>query len=339
MTQSTSRKLNKFKTRLPDKNAFVIETEPDFPRLHQLCIASGKRGGGKSVAIANFIKTCKEKAYYDRVWLITPTYWSNKPIWDIAEIAEEDIYEPSVTVLKDIINLVESERAEWDQFLQMKDMYKKFQKDIKKPINRLDPDLLLEYQDLDFFEGPPVWKYKNEVPPRLGLIIDDALGTPLLSKPSAGLVNLAIKHRHIGRGLGVSIFMLVQSYCAQGGINRAIRENTTMLLLFKVNQACQIKKLYEEADVDMSEQQFIALCKEVHQIDYNFLLMDFAPKHPSRTATHVRRSCRAASARRHTAWICPARRPGSSAVLPRRSSCVHVRAAIDETGWNMDARP
>ena len=31
----------------------------------------------------------------------------------------------------------------------------------------------------------------------------------------------------------------------------------------------------------MSEQQFIALCKEVHQIDYNFLLMDFAPKHPS----------------------------------------------------------
>ena len=67
----------------------------------------------------------------------------------------------------------------------------------------------------------------------------------------------------------------------QGGINRAIRENTTMLLLFKVNQACQIKKLYEEADVDMSEQQFIALCKEVHSIDYNFLLMDFAPKHPS----------------------------------------------------------
>ena len=63
--------LGKFKTRLPEKSAFTIETEPDFPKLHTLAIASGKRGGGKSVAIANFIKTCKDKGYYDRVWLIT----------------------------------------------------------------------------------------------------------------------------------------------------------------------------------------------------------------------------------------------------------------------------
>ena len=74
--------------------------------------------------------------------------------------------------------------------------------------------------------------------------------------------------------------MLVQSYCAQGGLNRAIRENCTMLLLFKLNQDAQIKKLYEEADLEMSEQEFINLCKEVHKIDYNFLLMDFAPKSP-----------------------------------------------------------
>ena len=117
-----------------------------------------------------------------------------------------------------------------------------------------------------------------EQPPRLGLIIDDCLGTPLLSKPSAGLVNLVIKHRHVGRGLGLSIFMLVQSYCAQGGLNRAIRENCTLLLLFKINQDAQIKKLYEETDLDMTEEQFIQMCKEVHKIDYNFLCMDFAPK-------------------------------------------------------------
>jgi hypothetical protein len=283
MSKLEGKKLNKFKTRLPDKSAFCIETEPDFPKLHTLCIASGKRGGGKSVAISNFIKTCKDKGYYDRVWLITPTYYSNKAIWDIAEIDEEDIYEPTVTVLKDLIKMVEAEKAEWDTFIQMKEMYKKFQKDIKtKPINRLDPDKLLEYQDIGFFEGPPEWKYKNEVPPRLGVIIDDCLGTPLLSKPSAGLINLCIKHRHIGKGLGISIFMLVQSYCSQGGINRAIRENCTMLLLFKLNQDAQIKKLYEEADLEMDEQSFTSMCKEVHSIDYNFLLMDFAPKDPSK---------------------------------------------------------
>jgi hypothetical protein len=39
----------------------------------------------------------------------------------------------------------------------------------------------------------------------------------------------------VGDGLGISIFMLVQSYCANGGVARAIRENTTHLLLFKIN--------------------------------------------------------------------------------------------------------
>ena len=78
---TTVKKLNKFKTHLPEKSAFTIETHEAFPKLHTLCIASGKRGGGKSVAIANFIKECKNYNYYDRVWLITPTYYSNKAIW------------------------------------------------------------------------------------------------------------------------------------------------------------------------------------------------------------------------------------------------------------------
>ena len=275
------KKLGKFSTKLPKKGAFTIETEPEFPKLHTLCIASGRRGGGKSIAIANFVKSCKDKHYYDRVFLITPTYYSNKQIWDIADIQEEDIYEPTVTVLREITALVEAERAEWDHFIFTKELYKKFQKDIRRPINRVDPETLLEYQDLDFFEGPPTWKYPVEQPPRLGVIIDDSMGTPLMSKPSAGLVNLAIRHRHVGRGLGISIFMLVQSYCCQGGINRSIRENCTMLLLFKLNQDAQIKKLYSETDLDMTEQEFIDMCKEVHAVDYNFLLMDFAPKDPS----------------------------------------------------------
>ena len=82
--QLTKKKIKGFKTILPAKSAFTIETHDDFPKLHTLTIASGKRGGGKSVAVANFIKRAKDLVYYDRVWLITPTYWSNKTIWDIA---------------------------------------------------------------------------------------------------------------------------------------------------------------------------------------------------------------------------------------------------------------
>ena len=155
------KKIHKFKTHLPGKSAFTIETSDFFPKLHTLTIASGKRGGGKSVAIANFIKLAKENVYYDRVLLITPTYYSNKAIWDIADIDESDVYEPTHFVLRDVIQFVEAERDEWDHFLRMKELYKKFQHDIRrKPINRIDPETLLMYQDHDFFESPPEWKYR-----------------------------------------------------------------------------------------------------------------------------------------------------------------------------------
>ena len=35
------KKINKFSTKLPLKGAFTIETDPDFPKLHTLTIASG----------------------------------------------------------------------------------------------------------------------------------------------------------------------------------------------------------------------------------------------------------------------------------------------------------
>ena len=263
---------------LPNKGAFTIETEFNFPKLHTLTIASGRRGGGKSVSIANFVKKCKKKHYFDRVYLITPTYQSNKEIWNIADIQEEDIIEPTITAIYELIERVEQEKQEWDNFLEKKKSYLKFMKD-KKNLSRVTDEDIIIYYDMLFLDGKkPEWKYAKEQPPRLAVIIDDALGTPLLARSTAGLLNLCIKHRHIADGLGISIFMLVQSYCAQGGLNRAIRENTTNLLLFKVNDENQIKKVKEECDLPVTEEEFTELCNYAHSIPFNFLFIDFNPK-------------------------------------------------------------
>ena len=276
------KKLNKFKTELPSGSAFTIETEPDFPKLHTLCIASGKRGGGKSVAIANLVKLCKDKGYYDKVYLITPTYKSNKSIWDIADVEESDVYEPNADVLHTIVENVEQERQDWDSFLQKKKEHKKYQSEIKsKPIKNIDPDELMHYYDMGFMSGEkPSWKYKIERPPRLAVIIDDSLGTDLMAKRTAGLTNMCIKHRHIGDGLGISIFMLVQSYCAQGGVPRPVRENCTHLLLFKINDKKQIDKVREECDLPVTDEEWENMCNYAHEIPYNFLFIDFAAKKP-----------------------------------------------------------
>ena len=277
------KKINKFKTELPSKGAFTIETDPDFPKLHTLCIASGKRGGGKSVAVANLVKKCKVKGYYDRVYLITPTYKSNKSIWDIADIEEDDVYEPTVTVLNTIKENIEQEKRDWDDFLKQKKDYKKYNKEMMKNINHIDPDELVNYYEMGFMNGEkPEWKYKVERPPRLAVIIDDSLGTDLMAKRTAGLTNMAIRHRHLGDGLGISMFMLVQSYCAQGGVPRPIRENCTHLMLFKINDKKQIDKVKEECDLPITEEEWENMCTYAHGKPFNFLFIDFAHKCPTK---------------------------------------------------------
>ena len=266
----------------PQKGAFTIETPPDIPKLHCMMMVSGKRGGGKSCAVANFVKKLKDYNLMDRVLLITPTYNSNKSIWDIATIEEEDVYEPDIMVLKNVIQLVEAEKSEWDMFLVQKQQYQEFKRDLKrKPITEIDEGLLLEYQDLGFFEGPPTWKYNKEVPPRLFLIIDDCMGTDLF-KPRAKLINFCIKHRHIADGLGISVAMLVQSYCAIGGVPRPIRENTTLLLLFKCKDENQRKKIHEEIGSDVDLDKFDAMYTYATEEPFSFLTVDFNPKAPDK---------------------------------------------------------
>tara|TARA_R110000751_G_scaffold102129_4_gene196628 strand:+ start:579 stop:1505 length:927 start_codon:yes stop_codon:yes gene_type:complete len=278
------KKIKGFETELPKKGAFTIETDDDYPKLHTLCVASGKRGGGKSVAIANFIKKCKDKGYYDRVWLITPTYASNAAIWDIAEIDKDDVFEPEMGTIDKIKELVVQEKEEWEDFKQRKKLLQKYKTDIDtKPLHQMGGNDLLNYLEAGFFDNLTLkWKYKVEQPPRLAVIIDDCLGTDLMARRTAGLTNLCIRHRHIGDGLGISVFMLVQSYCALGGVPRAVRENTTHLMLFKINDEKQIAKVKEESDLPITDDEWLTMCDYAHSKPYNFLFLDFCPKDPSR---------------------------------------------------------
>ena len=71
---------------LPKKSAFAIDTPPDINKLHCLMLLSGKRGGGKSVAVASYVKKLRDLDLMQRVLLITPTYNSNKEIFCAFEV-------------------------------------------------------------------------------------------------------------------------------------------------------------------------------------------------------------------------------------------------------------
>ena len=76
-------KISNFGIKPPKKSAFSIDTPRDIPKLHTLMVFSGKRGGGKSVAMTNYLKKLLDLKLIDKIILLTPTWHSNKEIYSI----------------------------------------------------------------------------------------------------------------------------------------------------------------------------------------------------------------------------------------------------------------
>jgi hypothetical protein len=278
-----SRKIANFEITPPKKSAFQIPTPPDVPKQHSLTIFSARRGGGKSVACTAYVKKLLDVGAMQRVMIITPTWNSNKEIWKPLGIKEEDVIEPTKTALKDVVERVEAEKKEYEEYLVKKKRYREFQRVLKSTtcLEAIPMAMMVEALDGGYFEGPPKWKHVDDSHPTFCmLIIDDCMSLPILSHPSAGLVNTCIKHRHIADGLGLSICMLVQSYCAVGGVPRPIRENCTLLCLFKLKDQNQWKKIHEEIGSDVELQKFDQMFEYATSKPFGFLCIDFNPKSP-----------------------------------------------------------
>jgi len=281
-----TKKIPHFKVIVPKKSAFTIDTPEDIPKLHTLMILSGKRGGGKGIAITSYVKQLLDLGLMDRVILISPTYWSNKLIFEPLNINEEtDVIEPTKDAVKQVIKLVDSDKEAYDEYLKQKKLYKEYRRTMKsnQPLHLIDPEMMMRFLDLGFFDGPPEWKYPDDShSPRIFVIIDDSLGTELMN-PKSGLTNLCIKHRHVGEGLGISIALLVQSYSSIGGVPRPVRENCTLLALFKTKDESQIEKIHSEIGADIDLDKFDKLFKYATDKPYGFLVIDFAAKKPEYT--------------------------------------------------------
>lgn len=279
------KKIKNFETIIPKKSAFTIETPDDIPKLNTLMVLSGKRGGGKGVAITTYVEKLMSLGLTDRVILISPTYWSNKTIFEPLNINEEtDVIEPTKEAVKKLVELVEQDKDEYDEHIKKKKLYQKYKKMMASdtPLWSIDPEIMMEFLEMGFFEEAPKWKYGDDThPPRIFVIIDDAMGTELMN-PKSGLVNLCIKHRHIAKGLGISLALLVQSYCAIGGIPRPIRENATLLAIFKCKDENQIEKIHQEIGADVDLEQFDKMFKYATDKPYGFLVIDFSPKSPDK---------------------------------------------------------
>lgn len=138
------------------------------------------------------------------------------------------------------------------------------------PVKTLDSVLGVRYDDMHpWFYPPP--KMKKPVPL---LFIDDCSHSPIYSLGLDNpLVNLTLRHRHIGgQGYGLSIQFAVQTF--KTGVPKALRQNTMQFLIFKTNDSKVLLDIYEELGAFCVREEFFDVYSRAIKKKHDFLLID-----------------------------------------------------------------
>ena len=276
-------RLGNYPIKVPKKKAFIKVPDGEIG-LHACAVVCGARGSGKTVAVRSKLHHLKAEGLADRVFLISPTAVSNSEMWE-GLIEEDDIFSEMTneSVIK-VIEIVEAEAKEWKEYEEKLRLYRLWKKLLKKqtPINEIDPELLLEFfeagiYDLEDFDEEPKSKYGHK--PVLHLVLDDCQSSKLFVPSTHNkLLNATIRHRHLGDGLGLSMWFLVQSYSTNSGLPKAIRDNSTLLILFPMKNGANVMKVIEEVGGNIDEETFNK-CYDyaIKDGDHDFLVIEFTP--------------------------------------------------------------
>ena len=280
--------IGKYPIAKPKRRAFQIPTPPDEIRLPCLLLTAGARGSGKTLSVFSKLLHLRQQGLCHRCFIISPTLYSNKPVIEMLgeAIAPEDAYEhPGKEAVNDILAKMEEEADAHEDYLRKKKRYAALMKLLASDVNvnRIDPTFLLEASDEGLLDGPPKSRYGTDTP-CFHLICDDCQSSQMFSlSPKNPFLNCVIRHRHVGRGLGLSIYLCVQNYSAGGGgVPKSIRDNCTVLCLFKMKSKSVIQKIIEEVANDVPEEQFMQAYERAVAEPHSFLCVDFFPSSPDK---------------------------------------------------------
>lgn len=267
---------------------FAIETAPEHIKLHTITLATGKRGSGKSYFLANLLSWLE----FDRIIIVSPTYQSNYGQFKHLNIKDEDKLDPDQpSVVEKIISKVEAERDDLLEYRQKLKLYNELKKVCSHPDDLgEDKDTFWEYISRDGLRFVPPQHRWGGKKPKIAVFVDDAQSTAIFR--NRRFLNLATRHRHIGAmpndeaSIGLSLFIAVQSYTAQGGgLPRSIRGNATHMALWKTKNAKELKLISEEFAGEVSPETFFKVYDYAMENggEYPFLFIDLhkKPQHPS----------------------------------------------------------
>ena len=128
-----------------------------------LCGIFGLRHSGKTWVCSKIINQAQKTNVYDRIYLITPTFLSNKSYFG-KHIDEEDVFEPNRDSIKQVIESVEQDRDDFERYLQELKDYNEYMTKMKSKKDLFTDEDIFKYDQLGWLETTPdrpTLKYKK----------------------------------------------------------------------------------------------------------------------------------------------------------------------------------
>ena len=292
----TTKKINLYGKDTEPTQGVSNEYKTSHYAIRQPCLlmCSSLRNTGKTHTISKLVSQAQKEKTFDRIYMICPTFQSNKSYFG-KMINEEDVFEPTKDSIQKVIEIVEAERDEFEDYLRKEKLYKEFIQILKSKREFSDGEIM-KFEELGFLDDEfdrPKWKYgdNNVRPPQSLLILDDVLSSPALLQ-SSGITRVSSLNRHVsplqephsGRSAcGLAVILISQTYTMPQGVSRTLRENITHLLLFKNKQEKQMSKIREELGSAVDEDKFMTAYNMATKEKYGNLLVDFNPRCPTMT--------------------------------------------------------
>lgn len=231
------------KNAVSDRNVAIRpKYEPEsisqLPKPHFLWGLFGIVRSGKTYSMVSALLEFMKYAIFTHYFLICPSYASNEVFHQIP-FHTGGIYTNPSTGEMDLERVLH--KIDWlANMYESETKYAKIYAKEKRGVN-LTYDERLLFNDM---EGrPPDPRYLTKPVPIL--VIDDMIGTTLMGNhPTNPLNNLAMHHRHIARGTGVSIMMGLQKF--KNGMPRMIRPNLSVVSLFATCDLSEIEEMWRE---------------------------------------------------------------------------------------------
>ena len=257
-----------------------------------LCGIFGLRHSGKTWVCSKIINQAQKTNVYDKIYLITPTFLSNKSYFG-KHIDEEDVFEPNRDSIKQVIESVEQDRDDFERYLQELKDYNEYMTKMKSKKDLFTDEDIFKYDQLGWLETTPdrpTWKYKKVRAPQSLVILDDILGSQVVHSPY--FTKVATLNRHIAglkepygerTACGLGVIFNSQTYSMNQGVSRVLRENLTHMVIFKNKQEKQLQKMIDELAGAVDEVKFMEAYNYAIQDKHDSLLVSFKPHCPTHT--------------------------------------------------------